>query len=80
MRFVGAGTPCCERRRRRIRAAHGQSGQSNTDILTRDRASERRPIADGLGRWTVSTIEPVTIQAAAFATQPVPPHDNGTSA
>jgi hypothetical protein len=48
--------------------------------MTGGRPSEWRPITDRLGRWTVSTIEPVTIQAAGLARRPVPLHDKGTPA
>jgi hypothetical protein len=64
----------------------GESGgrrsecQSNTDTIAGGRPSEWRSIADGLGRCTVSTIEPVTIQAAGLARRPVPLHDKGTPA
>jgi hypothetical protein len=44
----------------------------------RRRRIGRRSIADKLGRCTVSTIEPVTIQAARLVTRPELLHDNGT--
>ncbi len=64
----------------------GESGgrrsewQSNSDTMTGGRPSEWRPITDRLGRWTVSTIEQVTIQAAGLARRHVPLHDKGTPA
>jgi hypothetical protein len=46
----------------------------------RRRRIGRRSITDRPGRWTVSTIEPVTIQAAGLARRPVPLRDKGTPA
>jgi hypothetical protein len=48
------------------------------DILTGGRSSEWQPIADGLWRWTVSTIEPVTMRAARLVTRPELLHDKRT--
>lgn len=64
----------------------GESGgrrsewQSNTDTMTGGGWSGWQSITDRLGRRTVSTIEPVTIQAAGLATRPELLHDKGTSA
>jgi hypothetical protein len=79
MRFVGVGAPCCERRRRRIGRRRSE-WQSNTDTMTGGRPSECWSITDRLGRWTVSTIEPVTMRAARLVTRPELAHDNGTPA
>jgi hypothetical protein len=64
----------------------GESGrrrsewQSNTDTMTGGRPSECWSITDRLGRWTVSTIEPVTMRVARLVTRPELAHDNGTPA
>jgi hypothetical protein len=46
--------------------------------MTGGRPSEWRSITDRLGRWTVSTIEPVTMRAARLVTRPELLRDNGT--
>lgn len=48
------------------------------DTMTGGRPLEWRSITDRLGRWTVSTIEPVTIRAARLVTRPELLRHNGT--
>jgi hypothetical protein len=50
------------------------------DTMTGGRWSGWQSITDSRPRGSVSTIEPVTIQAAGLATRPEPLHDKGTSA